>query len=193
MLRHAWTVLTAWLFVVLTTAGCGSGASDSEPTARHSPSPSATRTPSAQPSEGPVGSTYVFASEFEQDGEPTAVRARITVLDVRDRARPDDPDVAAFFLKRDERWVRVRVKIKNIGPDKWLDSTEVLTLADAKGQHFSEVGAIIFRPAIAGGIEVPAGKTDTGFMAFAVPKKVRLAAVEFTSPLIDDSYSWRVG
>lgn len=142
---------------------------------------------------GTVGDSFQYVDAYEINGEPVTVDAVLTVLSVKDRARPNvSKHLLAGIERRGRRWVRVRVRVKSDGRDSFDLSTSDFKLVDSNGQRY-EPDFQAFEPALGQGtLNLSQGDRATGYIGFQVPDKavvseVRLAPIGGGEPFI-----WKV-
>lgn len=118
----------------------------------------------------------------------------VTVLKVVDPAEPKDPEF--FGPEKGQRWVAVRVRLKNIGSATYDDSPDNgARVIDSKGQQFDATIATGIRAGalFPGIVKVRPGSAAVGFIVFEVPETAKVVTLQFglNSGFADDFGEWK--
>lgn len=98
--------------------------------------------------------------------------------------------------RKGERFAAVRFVLKNVGETDYRDSpTFGATLVDTTGQGYDPtVAAVTAGPGFARVVSLPHGGARAGFIVFAIPRRARIARVEYALNAGDapERAEWRV-
>ncbi len=165
-----------------------SAATPASPPSTPSPTaPAATPSPTA-PAEMTVGST-IDLTGFEdlQNGSDRAEGSG--------SGRAERPGI--FGPEKGQRWVAVRVRLKNISSSTYDDSPDNgARVIDTKGQQFDTTitTGITAGALFPGNVKIRPGSAAVGFMVFEVPKTAKLVTLQFglDSGFADDFGEWEI-
>lgn len=95
-----------------------------------------------------------------------------------------------------DRLIGVQVRIANSGSDVYSDAPDTdVTVVDAKGQSYSSnFDDITAGPSFPGSVNIPAGDSRLGYVAFEIPSSATVTEVQFSadSGTADDVGTWSV-
>jgi hypothetical protein len=98
--------------------------------------------------------------------------------------------------RKGERFAAVRFVLKNVGETDYQDSpTFGAKLVDTTGQGYDPtVAAVTAGPGFARVVRLPHGRARSGFVVFAIPRRARIARVEYALNAGDapERAEWRV-
>jgi hypothetical protein len=143
---------------------------------------------------GRVGSTHTIRVAFATGPEATKNDVRATMgvtllaLDLRPPKPRLDPTLRPF-AGSGGRLTRVRLRVKNDGPQQMGQATLTYQLVSSAGQRADAEKAPLYRPAIGccefayPGDELQPGGVATGFVAFRLPANFVPVKLRMTSPI----------
>jgi hypothetical protein len=165
-------------------AACGTSAE----TARN-PEPSAT----PQVHQVAVGQTVTLTGADPSGGTARlrmAVSVRKVVSSTRGRGAYEQP-------RKGERFAAVRFVLRNVGAAEYQDSpTFGAKLVDTAGQGYDPtVATVTAGPGFSRVVSLPYGAVRSGYIVFAIPRKARIARVEYALNAGDalERASWSLG
>lgn len=142
---------------------------------------------------GNVGDTFPYRDSFELDGRQVFPYVEITVLSVKDPARPNaNPYVVKNVEKARHRFVRTRIRLKSLGKESFGFSTYDFKAVDEQGQRY-DPDSQVFEPALGNGsVDLTNGDKATGYLGFQLPDKAKLTEIRFSGASSDDPIIWKV-
>lgn len=131
-------------------------------------------------SEAKLGEPQWVFSQQEINGVPIDGRLKVTVLSAKPASAPDYPPPASGK----EFW-QVKARVLSESSKTIYVSVNDFSLVTADGERYT--GTSIFQPPIGNNtVNLAPGDTVTGYAGFEIPKKVRIARVEFNAGCCSD-------